>query len=88
MRHEKNILTPLPTPPREERIFNRCKIVCKNFDDPENGVELMKMVVRSMFETFASEEADIWECQILSKLIELEAFILMYESQNGSERDY
>lgn len=82
---KKANLTPLPTTPREDRLWKRCEILCKNFSDEDYGVDLMISCVRGMFETFASTEAEFTECQILAKLYELEAWLFQYKEMGDAD---
>lgn len=79
----KGKLLPLPTTPKEERLWKRVEIVCKNLHDEDIGVDIMLELCRSMYEEFASEECDFLEMQILSKLMELEAYLVTWGVQNG-----
>lgn len=86
----KNIakLIPFPTVPRGDRLVERCKIVAKNFQDPDIGNNLMLYMTRQMYEVFMCHPEKEWlEEQVLAKLFELENLLVMYEDDDEPETD-
>jgi hypothetical protein len=86
----KDKLIPFPTTPKSERLAERAKIVAHHFDDPEIGIKLMLFMVRKMYESFATEEAEFLELNILSRLFDLESYLSQYqlhEEDENEERD-
>lgn len=82
----KGNLIPFPTVPKSDRLVERCKIVAKNFQDPDIGTNLMLYMTRQMYEVFLKHPDIEWrEEQVLAKLFELEALLVTYEDDDDED---
>ena len=87
-RYMKGKLLSFPAITKDKRLLERARIVAHNFHDPEVGIKLMIYLTREMYNTFSCEEAEWLEFNILSKLHELDSYLLQYEAHNEEiERD-
>lgn len=81
----KTNLIPFPTIKKGDRLKERAKIVAENFSHPDYGIPLMVYITRKMYETFATDEADWLEMNVLTKLFELESYLIELQGVNDEE---